>query len=504
MFLHKKSIDVLISECTLLIKGTSLEYLNDDFNKIKDDITSPMKIAIVGEICSAKSTLVNALLGEEDAVRTGVKEETFNVSWLYYDESCKKVTVYYDDDTSEEISFSLWDYMANRKDQSRYAIDINYLKVPKVNEVLKQFEIIDTPGLDAINNIDSQNTRKFLDKHVPDAIVLLFNRGISKILLDQLALYQKNIFNQMTPLNTVGVLTKIDNLWPGESNPLEAGNRVAKRLMNEDILSQTIFDIYPLSPAMALGAKTISSKDIEILTKLSKVDGIERLLRSEKRFVKSDSSICDADKIYIYNKFTRYGLHLLLGLLDWNIDTLRNNILFNSGFETFIKSIYAHFGKRSYQIKLIKSLYMVKSKVNGLKNDACDSEVGVLREIDRRIQRLMKDIVDEDEIELLRVIYSGMHNFTIDEVEDIRHICGEYGSSIGTRIGLGIESTVDDILDTIKSKYMYWNELDIRIGRFQENNYPRIVSKLYMSLNKEVIIIQENMESLNSYLYKDI
>ena len=54
-------------------------------NKIQEALerlSRPMQLAIIGKISSSKSTLVNAVLGKEEVVRTGQMEETFNVSWL--------------------------------------------------------------------------------------------------------------------------------------------------------------------------------------------------------------------------------------------------------------------------------------------------------------------------------------------------------------------------------------------------------------------------------------
>src|ERR1700754_4122518 len=47
----------------------------------RDHLDEPMRVAVVGHIKAGKSTMLNALLGEELAA-TGTEELTFNVNWL--------------------------------------------------------------------------------------------------------------------------------------------------------------------------------------------------------------------------------------------------------------------------------------------------------------------------------------------------------------------------------------------------------------------------------------
>jgi ABC-type uncharacterized transport system ATPase component len=67
--------------CTVNRPG--LTKLHQKLIECYQPLNQPMRLAIVGMIKAGKSTLMNALLGEE-VVATGTVEATFNVNFLQY------------------------------------------------------------------------------------------------------------------------------------------------------------------------------------------------------------------------------------------------------------------------------------------------------------------------------------------------------------------------------------------------------------------------------------
>ena len=91
----KDKIMQLLRECNDILSRVDIPTFSDELKKSEARLMQPMQLAIIGKISSSKSTLVNAILGKEEVVKTGQMEETFNVSWLKYGDSNSNINVFF-------------------------------------------------------------------------------------------------------------------------------------------------------------------------------------------------------------------------------------------------------------------------------------------------------------------------------------------------------------------------------------------------------------------------
>lgn len=92
---------------------------------------------------------------------------------------------------------------------------MKFIEVFYNHEILKRVNIIDTPGLDALSQIDSKNTIAFLKEVHPDAVVMLFIKSIAESTMSILQDFQgvgTGDFN-LSAMNAIGVLSKADTIW---------------------------------------------------------------------------------------------------------------------------------------------------------------------------------------------------------------------------------------------------------------------------------------------------
>ncbi len=184
--------------------------LADAIDRATSTIDQPMQLAIIGKISSSKSTLVNAILGKDELLPTGQKEVTFNVCWLKYGDPRADVIIHHKDGTPERrLPRAKLDALATIEGGN--LDNISYIEIFDDSEILRKINIIDTPGLDALRGRDSQNTLDFISQVRPDAVIMLFTHSVSDNVLD--IVKQFNAESSFSPLNALGVLTKIDVLW---------------------------------------------------------------------------------------------------------------------------------------------------------------------------------------------------------------------------------------------------------------------------------------------------
>lgn len=239
----------------------------------------PMQLAIIGKISSSKSTLVNAILGKAEVVRTGKMEETFNVSWLKYGSENDDVEVTFKDGHKEMIPRHEWAVWSSRKGENAFRENVKYITVTYPHDILKKINIIDTPGLSADSKVDSQNTIDFLKEVKPDAVLLLFPKSIDNDSLSVLNDFQNSEVASkfsLSPLNAIGILAKPDTLWAAshsDIHPIKEGKRIVEALYHDyPQLKSSLFSIYPVSALLGLASSVIGTEEQKALSSLSQVD----------------------------------------------------------------------------------------------------------------------------------------------------------------------------------------------------------------------------------------
>ena len=265
---YSKIADCL-SECKQIMSTS--QWMSNTQKSICDvdsRMREPMQLAIVGRISSSKSTLVNAILGKAEVVRTGHEAETFNVSWLKYGDDNAPIVVHFKNGKTQTIARNEWADWASHQGQQSLKAEVKYIEVTSSYEMLKYINIIDTPGLDATSRVDSENTIEFLKTVNPDAVILLFSKSLSEDTLKLINEFQNSETNMsfsINPMNALGVLSKVDMNWDimNDKDPIKASDNAVKRtLSSRSDVNKVLFRILPVSALMGLSASIITGEDI--------------------------------------------------------------------------------------------------------------------------------------------------------------------------------------------------------------------------------------------------
>ncbi|RKN51941.1 hypothetical protein D7231_35560, partial [Streptomyces klenkii] len=218
--------------------GEDTELLRRALAAERDRAGRTMSVAVVGRISTGKSTLVNALIGEE-RLATGSQELTYNVNRLRHGPEARLLVHYKDGRPPRPFDPGQLTELTVRRERRPEEIDgIAEIVVELPSPYLRAFELIDTPGLDSVFGQDSLNTLEFLGldpgevrsatlRHAASADGLVFVvpvRGPSAGDSRLLAQYLGPEFVAATPLTALGVLTKCEQEWEaGGPHPLDLG-----------------------------------------------------------------------------------------------------------------------------------------------------------------------------------------------------------------------------------------------------------------------------------------
>ncbi|MBE0492381.1 MAG: dynamin family protein [Sulfurospirillum sp.] len=136
--------------------SASLE-LKEKLAKLQIRAKEPMKVAIVGQFSSGKSTFLNAILAQ-NILPTGITPVTSKINYIKYANELMIKVTYLD---GSEKYHDIKD-IAKFTDQRGEVEQIAYLSLYAPLEILKEITFVDTPGLNSQDTSDTQTTQKVL------------------------------------------------------------------------------------------------------------------------------------------------------------------------------------------------------------------------------------------------------------------------------------------------------------------------------------------------------
>jgi len=129
---------------------------------VGEELTSPLKILVLGEVKAGKSSLINAILSQ-NVTPEGIGETTAMIIEITHGEN-EQAKIFYKDLSSEKLSLSEWRGKADEIQKNPE----DYLRVEKVelqlnNKMCQLFKLVDSPGILTWNEDNVETTKNYLD-----------------------------------------------------------------------------------------------------------------------------------------------------------------------------------------------------------------------------------------------------------------------------------------------------------------------------------------------------
>lgn len=438
--------------------GESTAVLRDALEVIRSRAADRMRVAVVGRVSSGKSTLVNALIGEE-CVATGSQELTFNVNRLRYGSRPGLMVHYKDGRPPAPYDLGALMSLTARRDEHMAELrQIREVVVEIAADYLRSFELIDTPGLDSVFGDDSLNTLRFLGmapgevrastlEHsaAADALLLVVPiRGVSRTDTELLDDFLGDDRTAATPLNTLGVLTKCEHDWePGGPDPLIAGRRLAERTLHEAPgMQRRLYDLTPVCSLVGLAASTLDAAVLEQLTRLAKAppERFAASLEMAQLFVRDETLPLEpADRRLLWRRFGAYGLHTAVAVIRDGCDTVRSlstELSTRSGMDELRGKIVDHFGHRAALLKFDAAQERIARMPHDLAAGLGARDRAALNRVIGIFTRLALNEPGVDQLRVLHDLYTQRLAALAGHEQEIRRILGERGRQPYQRLGL--------------------------------------------------------------------
>ncbi|MBV9820146.1 MAG: protein kinase [Solirubrobacterales bacterium] len=450
--------------CTQTLPTATHPEAREALEGIRERLAEPLVMAIAGRAGTAKSTLVNALLGREIA-DTSAGERAQVVTWLRYGDP-GRVELETVDGGRRRIDLTAGGGMPERLavpvDQVA-AIEI-YLTV----HALKSLTIVDTPGVDT-PGVDAAGTE--LKGTIERADALLFAMAGDAVSADReaLAAFRGRLegTGHASALNAIGVLTKADLL----GSPADATERA---LELREALGSLVSDVVPVAThiAQTVNCGALNEEDVARLARWAQLDPAERelLLPVEGRGAESAAP----GPARVLRLLGRAGIERALELADsgdpFNLVSLNRRLRELCGID-----------------ELRKQIDGVQLRTDALKADRALTELESvswrhhLADLRNQIDRMR---IDNPLLELMRLFdrcASGQVELDDGRLEELERLL--IGRTLPDRLGLGPSASPDDVRRAATRRARGWRTwAGGGLASFQGQQVANKVDDVYMQI----------------------
>ena len=249
--------------------GTFSPALYDEAQRIRHTLDAPPRIVVVGRLKSGKSTLVNALIGAPVA-ETAALEATNVVTVFQYGAPDRAEAVLLN---GERLPITIQRGEVAALPAPVEEISFIHRWMPTAS--IKDFSLIDTPGLATLTVENEQRTRRILIDGYEQTKAMSVDADAAVFLFDATPRMDEVKFIKdlgFTSLNTLGVLSRADSFGEGalgERDPLEHARQHADTLAAQ--LSGSVLTVIPVAGLLAETSHTgvITENDARVMASLA-------------------------------------------------------------------------------------------------------------------------------------------------------------------------------------------------------------------------------------------
>ncbi|MCV7064917.1 dynamin-like GTPase family protein [Mycolicibacterium farcinogenes] len=420
--------------------------VHNELDRIGRRLNQPIRIALAGTLKAGKSTLVNALVGE-DIAPTDATEATRIVTWFRHGPT-PKVTANHRggrranvpiarDPHDRGLTFSF----AGLNPDDVVDLDVEWPAAELIDTT-----IIDTPGTSSLSRDVSLRTHRLLvpEDGVPrvDAVVFLL-RTLNAADIALLKQIGELVGGSSGALGVIGVASRADEIGAGRIDAMMSAKDVAKRFTEEMDKTGICQAVVPVSGLLALTARTLRQSEFVALEKLAAVEPAQltKAMLSVDRFVREDSTlpVDAATRATLLDRFGMFGIRISIAVLHAGVSdsvALADELLERSGLIALRDVIDQQFAQRSELLKAHTALLSLRQFVQ---HNPIYATPYILADIDP----LLADTHAFEELRLLSLLRSRPTTLNEDEMASLRRIIRGQGTDAASRLGLQPDEPFD-------------------------------------------------------------
>ncbi|MGH9049158.1 MAG: dynamin family protein [Acidimicrobiia bacterium] len=452
----------LLDETRALLRDAVAAYAGTEeaagLQSILDRLDDPLRVAIAGRVKAGKSTLLNALVGEELAP-TDAGECTKIVTW-YRDGVTYRVELHPHKGVPRQVPFARDAGAIEVELGSTPADQVERLVVDWPSSSLKQMTLIDTPGIGSLSAEVSARTHAFLapddDRVTAADAVLYLMKHLHNTDIDFLATFHDEEVSQATPVNAIAVLSRADEVAAGRIDAMESATRIATRYRSDPKVRRLVQTVVPVAGLLAVTGETLREAEYAALARLAACEDppVEKLLVSVDRFVNSPTTVLTSmEREALLDRLGLFGIRLATGMIrDGRAPTsgkLSAALVEQSGLDALRNVLLSQFAERRDVLKARSGLLAVE----GVARARPVAGSGALM---NEVERVTAGAHEFQEIRLLNALRSGAVSAKPKDLEVMERLLGTTGAAPAARLGLGAGAADADVRTAAQEALARW------------------------------------------------
>jgi predicted GTPase len=426
---------------------------------IADRLGEPVRIAVAGKVKAGKSTLLNALVGEQLAP-TNATECTRVVTW-YRDGHTYRVTGHAHDGSSRQLRFHR-DDGAIEVDLGGYGVeDLDRLEVTWPSRRLSEMTLIDTPGIESLSTEVSARSHRFLiaDEDGPtqaDAVVYLM-RHMHGTDLRFLEAFHQGDLAHAAPLNAIGVLSRADEVGACRPDAMQSAYRIAARYSLDPQLRPLCQTVLPVAGLVAEAGCMLTEHEFRNLARLAAEprEQADAMLLTADRFLAEDaeSVLVPIERQELMDRLGLFGIRLSHALLrvgkaSTSVE-LAAELSHKSGIVALRQALLSQLAGRSDALKAKSAIHALEAVLRRWRTDDGDRLLAQLEDLTAQTHIFQ-------EMRVLDALRKGAVGVREEEFAELERLLGAAGTTPPERLGLAGEVAVGELRQTALDAHARW------------------------------------------------
>lgn len=410
-------------------------------------LSEPLRIAVAGMVKAGKSTLLNAIIGEEIAP-TDTGECTRIVTWYRYGHT-PRVTLYPVVGEPRILPLTRQDGRLVFALGDSQAEDVGRLVVEWPSNSLREVTLIDTPGIASLAaDVSARSTDFLVPSDSPseaDAVIYLM-RHMHASDLRFLESFRDNAVGMSGTVNALAVLSRADEIGAGRIDSLLSADEIADRYRRDHSLRKLALGVVPVAGLLAQSARSMRQADFESLQLLAGMDRSERerMMLSADRFVRASvpDGLGAEARASLLERFGLFGIRLGVVLIrgGFNEPTpLAHELARRSGLDALLDLVARQFQARAAALKARTALVGLETLLRTSPREG-DGQLAA------GLERLQANAHEFRELRLLATIRTVGAPVSSELAAEAERLIGGFGADAAQRTGLAPDAAPAEVL----------------------------------------------------------
>ncbi|MDQ0146145.1 dynamin family protein [Pseudarthrobacter niigatensis] len=400
-------------------------------------LAEPLRIAIAGMVKAGKSTLLNAIIGEEIAP-TDTGECTRIVTWYRYGHT-PRITLHPVVGEPRHLPLKRADGRLVFVLDGARADEVERLDVEWPSPALQAMTLIDTPGIASLSQEVSARSVRFLTPEdsasEADAVVYLL-RHLHASDIRFLESFRDTAAGRTGTVNAIAVLSRADEVGAGRIDSLLSAGAIAERYSRDPNLRKLALGVVPVAGLLAQSARTLRQADFEALRLLATVDRTarERMMLSADRFRRSAEprELTEEARASLLERYGLFGIRLAVVLVRNGLGDptpLAHELARRSGLDPLLELLDRQFLARAEALKARTALAAVESLLAGRPREGTER-------LAESLERLQANAHEFRELRLLAALRTSGVELAPELAAEAERLIGGLGAEASQRLGV--------------------------------------------------------------------